>query len=768
MRAYFAVIKDSFREALASRVLWILLLFSTLFLLAVAPLSLPEQHGTEFEVDSVFDWPGLVAKIKGQGASDEPSPGKRIWELLTDNVRQKLAGLPDIPTSDETPYELTLAVVEDLNRLLSDRSLYDEAAWRGIELEKNATDLIGRGVDKLSEDDVARLNRILLEMAFPFEIAHRTAGGVHLAYFGWKTKAPLSIARNQVTTIVNTSLTVFMSLFVGTLGVFAAILVTAPIIPQTFEAGAIDLLLSKPVSRSLLFLAKFLGGCAFIVLNAAYCVVGLWLIVGLRFEIWSGKLLLCIPLFMFLFAIYYAVSSLAGVIWRNAIVSVVISILFWAACFLVGQTKGIIEQFFINPYRIVKLVPAGDSLLGVNEQGHILEWREAERKWGRVLQTGSDPEPVGPFRLVPPTYGPIYDAANARVLAIRTAWAGGFRMTSADPTLLVGTHSEEWTGTVGPAPPKDTTGLFVDSRGEAVVLTRQAVVRVGGDLHTKPREFKLLGFKVPLGGRASHFTAAGPETPLRLTPPFAAAMDANSGALAVWNHGVLMLLEADEDGKYHRVREREFEVKQGAAVLAFAGSNLVVALADGHVWVLDPSDLSVRHDFQAEASTQPRFAEASPDGRWFAVIFHNQKLWLFDAREQTAKSFRFVGRSDISAAAFTGPNRLLLADRGTRVIEYDLEPFRTVSRRTPDLELLERVYRFAVLPIYTVFPKPGELDDMVSYLLTDKETESIGPDPDDLQTRHIKRNVKGPVWSGLGFTAIVLALTCFYIRRTDF
>ena len=42
MRAYLAVIKDSFREALASRVLWILLVLITLLLLSLAPLGVKD------------------------------------------------------------------------------------------------------------------------------------------------------------------------------------------------------------------------------------------------------------------------------------------------------------------------------------------------------------------------------------------------------------------------------------------------------------------------------------------------------------------------------------------------------------------------------------------------------------------------------------------------------------------------------------------------------------------------------------------------------
>jgi hypothetical protein len=768
MRAYWAVIKDSFREALASRVLWILLVFSTVLLLGLAPLGLKDLRATKLEVSTVFDWPGLVAKLKAHESPAGQSPRKRIWDRLSDGMREKLGRLPELPAPDQVTFELSSAMVEELNRLIADRGLYDEEAWRGTQLNKEATELIDRGISKLSDDDAAYLNRLLLEAAFPEEIAHTSGSSIHVAYFGWTTETPLPMPKSQVMNVVKTFLAAFMDIFVGTLGVFVAILVTSPIIPHTFEAGAIDLLLSKPVSRSLLFLSKFIGGCAFILVNAAYFIVGLWLIVGMRLEIWNAKLLLCIPVFMFLFAIYYAVSSLAGVIWRNAIVSIVISILFWAACFAVGQVKQVIELFFINPYRLVKVVPAGDRLLSVNEQAHILEWRAAERKWERVLQTPNEPQAVGPLGLAPPMFGPIYDATQNRVLAIRSSWPAGFRIAAPEPTLLVGTHVDEWIATDGAVPPKDTAGLFVNPQGEVIVVTRQGVLRADGDLSAKPREFKVLGFKVPLGGKTGPFASVGPELPLRLASPFATTMNPDSGALAIWNHGVLIVLERDMDGNYVRAREKELEDSKTAAVLAYAGSTLIVALADGRVWVLDPTDLSVRHEFRPEGKNQPRIAEASPDGRWFAVVFHNQKLWLFDAATDQPRTMSFVGRNNISAARFAGKDRLLVADRGTRVIEYELDPFQVATRRTPELKVLERVYRYAVLPIYTVFPKPGELGEMVRYLLTEQETESIGPEPEDLRATHVKHNVKGPLWSSLAFTVVVLGITCLYIRRTDF
>ena len=365
-------------------------------------------------------------------------------------------------------------------------------------------------------------------------------------------------------------------------------------------------------------------------------------------------------------------------------------------------------------------------------------------------------------------FGPVYDARTDRILAIRMPWPSGFRLTMPDSTLLIGNRSDGWTRSTGAAPPRDLVAMFVNPVGEIVLVTRQGIFRVEGDLEAKPRQMNLLGLKVPLGKSQNPFVAIGPEPPLRLATQSAAAMSAESGALAIWSHGSLIILQRDESGKYQKVNEREFEGEAKAAVLSFGGSTLVAALVDGRIWIIDARDLLLRHEFKPEASNQPRFVHVAPGGRWFAIVFHHHKLWLFDADHDQAATRGFTGRDDISAATFTDSNRLLLADRGTRVTEYELEPFRVATERVPEMGTLDRVYRFTVLPIYTVFPKPGELGNMVAYLLTDQETTPLRQDSDDLGAARIKLNVKGPVWSSLTFTVIVLALTCLYIRRADF
>jgi hypothetical protein len=82
----------------------------------------------------------------------------------------------------------------------------------------------------------------------------------------------------------------------------------------------------------------------------------------------------------------------------------------------------------------------------------------------------------------------------------------------------------------------------------------------------------------------------------------------------------------------------------------------------------------------------------------------------------------------------------------------------------------ERLTRFVSAPqrAKPYVSSPGELSNVVSYLLTEQETVAANANSGDLSQRRIKVNVYGPVWSSLAFLAVILTATCLYVRRTDF
>ena len=67
----------------------------------------------------------------------------------------------------------------------------------------------------------------------------------------------------------------------------------------------------------------------FMVLNTTVVMVGIWLGVGIQAGLWLNSFLLCIGIFTFQFAIFYAVSVLAGVLTRSPLVSILSVAILW-------------------------------------------------------------------------------------------------------------------------------------------------------------------------------------------------------------------------------------------------------------------------------------------------------------------------------------------------------------------------------------------------------------------------------------------------------
>jgi ABC-type transport system involved in multi-copper enzyme maturation permease subunit len=119
--------------------------------------------------------------------------------------------------------------------------------------------------------------------------------------------------------------------------ILVSVIITAFFIPNMLSKGTIDLILVKPIRRWSILCFKYLGGLTFIFLNTAFAILGIWLALGLRSGIWANSFLLMIFVLTFFFAILYAVSTLAGVVTRSAVVAIVVTLAAWFAFFLVGK-----------------------------------------------------------------------------------------------------------------------------------------------------------------------------------------------------------------------------------------------------------------------------------------------------------------------------------------------------------------------------------------------------------------------------------------------
>lgn len=764
MRAYLAVIKDSFRETLASRVLWILMALITVLLAAAAPFSLKSEAATRFERSDFSGGSEFLKALAAAERDDKPTLRKHVALLLSDDLRKRLREMPADDVSAQAG--ILGSIRNEFNSLLDRRDLYDADSAKASALTDAAEKLAARGVDTLTADELRRLNRLLLESAFPGDLVPSSRGALYMSYLGYQFGPELPFAADQAGWLVKTVLASVIGFLAGVLGIFVAILVTSSIIPQMFEPGAIDLLLSKPVSRSLLFLSRFVGACAFVLLNTAYLIGGLWLIVGVQFDIWSPRLLLCIPVFLFLFAIYYSVSALAGVVWRNAVVAVVITILFWAACFSIGTSKDVIETTFLNPKRLSVLISAGDRLLAVNKGNQTFEWSEDLRNWEQVFDSGR-PQDLRQFVARNNIVGPVYDTVNERIVAVENV-PTRFEAFNGAGKLLVGTKSSSWSRIEGSATPNGVGYLQVATDGTILVAGTSGVHRFEGDPTAAHVPFMIFGRDFGRAKKGGQFVDISARPIPLIRRPFSASLAPDGDSLAVVSDARLFILKKNNAGKFTAGAERSLDVK-AAGLVAHAGKTILAAFGNGEIRRYSADTLESLDTYQPFGAQKPRAVVASPDGEYVAVVFHDRHFWLVNARTGVPVEAPFRGRRDISAAAFTKENRLLLSDRFARVTEYEADSFQMIREFSPPSDTLELVYRYALLPIYTIFPKPGQLGNLVSYLLTEEQAVPFERrSEDDLRAERVVVDIWTPVWSNLAFMAVILTATCVYIARHDF
>ena len=122
MRAYIAILKDSFREAMASRVLWVALIGIGVVLLLLAPFGLHTQKATQLRRSEVSK-PAELLQSLVDGANEEKTPAAHIWSLLTEKQKTEVQQMlsPDAYQQNQDRREANnrqRKVVNSINELL--------------------------------------------------------------------------------------------------------------------------------------------------------------------------------------------------------------------------------------------------------------------------------------------------------------------------------------------------------------------------------------------------------------------------------------------------------------------------------------------------------------------------------------------------------------------------------------------------------------------------------------------------------------------------
>jgi UDP-N-acetylmuramyl pentapeptide phosphotransferase/UDP-N-acetylglucosamine-1-phosphate transferase len=116
----------------------------------------------------VLDWPSFVRTLANAESAGQPSPVKRIWDRLDDKGKAAFSAAAReelLQTSERR--DLLLAI----NTVMGERGLFDAKLWPVESLNAEARGWARRDQSSLSEMEMERFNRLLLETAMPGSIA---------------------------------------------------------------------------------------------------------------------------------------------------------------------------------------------------------------------------------------------------------------------------------------------------------------------------------------------------------------------------------------------------------------------------------------------------------------------------------------------------------------------------------------------------------------------------------------------------------------------
>jgi len=129
--------------------------------------------------------------------------------------------------------------------------------------------------------------------------------------------------------------------FLFGVGLFLSIFATANLVPVMVEKGYVDLLLSKPLSRTALFLGRYLGALSVVGINLFYLITGVWLILGLKTGVWRTGILWGGGVILVMYGIFLGFMMLVGVLTRSSSITIMLSYILFPLTLFLSVRKGL-------------------------------------------------------------------------------------------------------------------------------------------------------------------------------------------------------------------------------------------------------------------------------------------------------------------------------------------------------------------------------------------------------------------------------------------
>lgn len=135
-----------------------------------------------------------------------------------------------------------------------------------------------------------------------------------------------------------------VSLWLAWIATILALVSTSSIFPDFIASGAVDIVLAKPISRTRLFLMKYIVSLLFVVLQVTVFCIGVFICMGWRIGEWEPKIFLAIPIVTVFFSYLFSFNVLIGVRTRSAMAALLFTGCLWLSIFAVNMAEGILVQ----------------------------------------------------------------------------------------------------------------------------------------------------------------------------------------------------------------------------------------------------------------------------------------------------------------------------------------------------------------------------------------------------------------------------------------
>ncbi|MCA9137804.1 MAG: ABC transporter permease subunit [Planctomycetales bacterium] len=817
IRPYYAVIADSFHAALSSRILWIAFVAIWIFLAALAPIGYHEDYTTTFrwfDLDNGTQMKAMLARGLVDPKESETALG-RIAKTFPDDIKRKLR---QVAEGEDVRIDKD-ALADSLNDSMDDESWYDAEAWRSTVRLRELRELDELADDKITQPERRRRARLRIEAALPGVFTAQSARSITLSYAGFDFPAFFLIGKEQFVSLINQFVVpIMMDWLLGFALIFLGILVTASIIPDMLQPGSLHLLLSKPISRTMLLLSKFIGGCAFIFLCVCQLVIGLWLIAGFRLDIWNPRVLWCIPVAVFLFAVFFSVSLLAGLRWRSPILSIGVTCMFGAFVLVIGFIGGYFDGLVRGPDRIARLAFDSTDIVIATRGGELKYFDESSNAWEDVIEADFRQRDL----IVPPIRIAEDKIATAK---IRNGRFNLYGSGSLDLLVLDGT--DNWSPHPGLRLPNGTRRLFningmlvaLNNAGLMATTVSKAVSESGvdevgkfgsaGDGPTRDRlnedgagdnegvdeadENKTLAVeKIGVtawisdlirmqGGETEEFRSILPAG-VTLTEPLRAAVAGDTGSLVLYSRGRLMRLELPktdgasmETSAVPAVIAADLLMEDTTAArttLAASDRSVLLSRAESPVKWLDSTDLATLVEFPTPGDQSIVSAVGLGDSDRFAILTTDGQVHIA-SRDGDDVTVRLLDQTEVTAIEYDAPNRCLAIAHHIDSIDWvkiddggaeDLMVTRTIR---PSVSSWRSVDRYLITPLRTMTPQTGELSQTVAALISGESSFVIGGGSSEEQ-EVIQLKIARPVISCSLFIVVMLTLACISFARHDY